>query len=51
MDRFRELDRYPKILLIALLALAVVFAGVYGYCSADRSRPAAPGCPHGVSGV
>ena len=36
MDRFRDLDRYPKILLIALVALAVVFAGVYGYCSADR---------------
>ena len=36
MDRFRNLDRYPKILLIALVTLAVVFAGVYGYCSADR---------------
>ena len=36
MDRFRDLDRYPKILLIALVTLAVVFAGVYGYCSADR---------------
>ena len=36
MDRFRDLDRYPKFLLIALLALAVVFAGVYCCCSADR---------------
>ncbi len=30
MDRFRNLDRYPKILLIALLALAVIFAPIYG---------------------
>lgn len=30
MDRFRSLDRYPKIILIALLVMAVVFAGVYG---------------------
>ena len=30
MDRFRELDRYPKILLIVLLLLVVVFAPIYG---------------------
>ena len=30
MNRLRELDRYPKILLIALLVMTVVFAGVYG---------------------
>ncbi len=29
MDRFRELDRYPKILLIALVLMAVVFAPIY----------------------
>ena len=30
MNRFRELDRYPKILLIVLLLLVVVFAPIYG---------------------
>ena len=30
MNRFRELDRYQKILLLALLAMAVIFAAVYG---------------------
>ena len=30
MNRFRELDRYPKILLILLVVMAVVFAAVYG---------------------
>ncbi len=30
MTRFRELDRYPKIILLVLLAMAVVFAAVYG---------------------
>lgn len=30
MNRFRALDRYPKILLIALLLMAVVFAPIYG---------------------
>ena len=30
MNRLRELDQYPKILLIALLVMTVVFAGVYG---------------------
>ena len=30
MKRFRDLDRYPKLLLIALLALAVIFAPIYG---------------------
>ena len=30
MNRFRELERYPKILLIALLLMAVVFAPIYG---------------------
>lgn len=30
MNRFRELDRYPKILLIVLLLMAVVFAPIYG---------------------
>ena len=30
MNRFRELDRYPKILLILLLGMTVIFAGVYG---------------------
>lgn len=29
MNRFRELERYPKILLIALLVMAVVFTAVY----------------------
>lgn len=30
MKRFRDLDRYPKIILSALLIMAVVFAGIYG---------------------
>lgn len=30
MNRFRELGRYPKILLILLLGMTVIFAGVYG---------------------
>ena len=30
MDRFRKLERYPKILLIALLLMVVVFAPIYG---------------------
>ena len=30
MKRFRDLDRYPRIILIALLIMAVVFAGIYG---------------------
>ena len=30
MDRFRKLERYPKILLIVLLLLVVVFAPIYG---------------------
>ena len=30
MNRFRELERYPKILLIALLLMAVAFGAVYG---------------------
>lgn len=30
MNRFRELERFPKILLIALLLLVVVFAPIYG---------------------
>lgn len=30
MERIRELDRYPKLLLLALLMMAVVFAAVYG---------------------
>lgn len=30
MNRFRELERFPKILLVALLLLVVVFAPIYG---------------------
>ena len=30
MNRFRELERFPKILLIALVLLVVVFAPIYG---------------------
>lgn len=30
MNRFRELERFPKILLIALLLMTVVFGAVYG---------------------
>ena len=30
MKRFRDLNRYPRIILIALLIMAVVFAGIYG---------------------
>lgn len=30
MNRFRELERYPKILLIVLLLMTVVFGAVYG---------------------
>ena len=30
MNRFRELGRYPKILLILLMGMTVIFAGVYG---------------------
>lgn len=30
MKRFRNLDRYPKIILSALLIMAVVFTGIYG---------------------
>ena len=30
MNRFRELGRFPKILLIALLLMVVAFGGVYG---------------------
>ena len=30
MQRFRDLDRYPKFLLIALVVMAVVFSAVYG---------------------
>ncbi len=30
MNRFRELDRYPKIILILLVVMAVVFGAVYG---------------------
>ena len=30
MNRFRELDRYPKILLIILVVMTVVFAPIYG---------------------
>lgn len=30
MDRFRKLERYPKILLIVLLLMVVVFAPIYG---------------------
>lgn len=33
MERIRNLDRYPKILLLALLVMAVVFAAVYGIIS------------------
>lgn len=33
MERIRELDRYPKLLLIALLLMAVVFTAVYGFAS------------------
>lgn len=33
MNRFRELERYPKLLLIVLVVMAVVFAGVYGIVS------------------
>ena len=34
MNRFRELERFPKILLVALLALVVVFAPIYGITAA-----------------
>ena len=30
MNRFRELERFPKILLIALLLMTVIFGAVYG---------------------
>ena len=30
MNRFRELDRYPKIILILLVVMAVAFGAVYG---------------------
>lgn len=30
MERFRALDRYPKIILIALAVMAVVFSALYG---------------------
>ena len=30
MNRFRELDRYPKILLIVLVVMAVAFGAIYG---------------------
>ena len=29
MDRIRNLNRYPKVLLLALVVMAVVFASVY----------------------
>ncbi len=34
MERIRELDRYPKLILLALLLMAVVFAAVYGFVTA-----------------
>ena len=34
MNRFRELGRFPKILLIALLLMTVVFGAVYGITAA-----------------
>ena len=33
MERIRSLDRYPKLLLIALLLIAVVFTAVYGFAA------------------
>lgn len=30
MQRFRDLDRYPKLILIALAIMAVVFSAIYG---------------------
>lgn len=34
MDRIRNLDRYPKLLLIALIVMAIAFAGIYGVTAA-----------------
>ena len=34
MNRFRELERFPKILLIALLLMTVIFGAVYGITAA-----------------
>lgn len=34
MNRFRELDRYPKILLLALVIMAAVFSAVYSLAAA-----------------
>lgn len=36
MERIRNLDRYPKILLLSLLAMAVIFAGVYGFVTSRK---------------
>ena len=30
MKRFRDLDRYPKLLLVALVVMAVFFSALYG---------------------
>ena len=31
MERIRELDRYPKLLLLLLVVMAVGFCAVYGF--------------------
>ena len=42
MNRFRELERFPKILLIALVLLVVVFAPIYGITASRESRSPDP---------